>query len=58
MSGINHRHQAHGASFDNRERLDGFLAQHQHVKRIAVLGQRLRNKSVIRRIGSFPTTPR
>ena len=45
---IDHRHQPDRPGVNQRERHDRFLAQHQHIHRIVILGQRLRDEPVIR----------
>ena len=50
LAGVNHGHQADGASMDDGKGHNGFLAQHQHVERVVVFGERLRYEAVIRRI--------
>ena len=50
LAGVDHGHQADGARVDQRQRHHRFLAEHQHVERIVVFGQRLRNETVVGRI--------
>ena len=45
--GIDHGHQADGAGVDDSEGNDRFLAQDQHVERVIVIGQRLRDEPVV-----------
>ena len=40
FAGINHGHQADGARVNDGQRNHRFLAQHQHIERIVVFGQR------------------
>jgi hypothetical protein len=47
---VDHRHQADRPRVDQRERDDGFLAEHEHVKRVVVLRQRLRDEAVVGRV--------
>ena len=50
LAAVDHRHQADRAGLDQRQWGHRFLAQHQHVERIVVFGQRLRNEAVVGRI--------
>src|ERR1700732_2918512 len=47
---VDHGHESDGARVDDSQRHDGFLAQHQHIKRIVVLGKSLRNEAIVRGI--------
>jgi hypothetical protein len=49
-AGVDHGHDADGAGFDERQRLNGLLAEDQDVERIVVFGVGLRNESVVGRI--------
>src|SRR5580698_10400004 len=49
-AGIDHRHEADGASLDERERLDGLLAKNEDIERIVVFGVGLRDEAVVRGI--------
>ena len=50
LARVDHRHQADRAGVDERERDDRLLAQHQHVERVVVLGERLRDEAVVGRV--------
>jgi hypothetical protein len=50
LAGVDHGHEPNGAGVDDGERHHGFLAEHQHIERIVVFGQRLRDEAVVRRI--------
>ena len=47
---VDHRHQADGAGVNQRQRDDGFLAEHQHVERIVIFGERLRDEAIVGRV--------
>src|SRR5882762_5243475 len=44
-SGIDHRHQADGPRFDERQRLNRLLAQNENIERIVVVGVSLRDEA-------------
>jgi hypothetical protein len=46
-AGVEHGHDADGTRFDERERLDGFLAENEDVERIIVFGVGLRDEAVV-----------
>jgi hypothetical protein len=50
FAGIDHGHQADGAGVDDGQRDDRFLAEHEHVERVVVFGEGLRNETVVRGI--------
>jgi|SRR5258706_2346391 len=47
-AGVDHGHDADGAGFDEREWLNGFLAENKDVEGIVVFGIGLRDKAVVR----------
>jgi len=49
-AGVNHGHDADGAGFDERERLNGLLAENEDVEGIVVFGVGLRDEAVVRGI--------
>src|SRR5713226_2386204 len=49
-AGIDHRHQANGPRFDERQRLHRFLAQDENVKGIIIVGIGLRDESIVCRV--------
>jgi hypothetical protein len=46
-AGIDHGHEADGARVHDRERDDGFLAEHENVERIVVFCERPGNEAVV-----------
>jgi hypothetical protein len=49
-AGVEHGHDADGARLDERERLDGFLAENEDIERVVVFGVSLRDEAVVRGI--------
>ena len=49
-AGVDHGHDADGAGLDERERLNGFLAENEDVEGIVVFGVGLRDEAVVRGI--------
>ena len=47
---IDHGHESYSARMNNGQRHHGFLAQHEHIERIVVFRESLRDKAVIRGI--------
>ncbi len=47
LAGVDHGYQADGA--DESGRHDRLLTKNQHIKRVVVLGQGLRNEAIVRR---------
>ncbi len=50
LAAVDHRHHANRPGPHKRKRIYRLLAQNQHIERVVVLRQRLRNKAVVRRI--------
>ena len=50
LAAVDHRHQADRPRVHQRQRRDGLLAEHQHVERVVVLGERLRDEPVVGRV--------
>ncbi len=46
-AGIDHGHNADGPSFDEGERLNGFLAKDEDIQRIIVFGVGLRDEAIV-----------
>ena len=49
-AGVDHGHDADGAGLDERERLNGLLAENEDVEGIVVFGVGLRDEAVVRGI--------
>ena len=44
---VYHAHGADGGDAHQRQRVEGLGAQHQHIQRVAVIGECARNKAVV-----------
>jgi hypothetical protein len=47
---VAHAHHANCARLNDRQRIHRLLSEHQHVERIAVVAERSRDESVVRRV--------
>jgi carboxypeptidase family protein len=47
LAGVDHGHQADSAGVNDGQGDDRFLAQHEYIERVVVLGERLRNETVV-----------
>src|ERR1700734_470254 len=50
LAAVDHGHKADGARVNDGERHDWFLAEYEHVERVVIFGQSLRDEAVVRGI--------